>query len=262
MRVMRSSYSLGLIAFMATFAYGFSVTPSRLEALRVGKSLVSNQSSIGNNGRVNSSVLSQSRGGGLSLAKNNPIAVESKCPVTGLAAVFSSLWGTFGVVYILAKAIRRVLPIALEPFQAGVVPLTQVQLGIYIATCLWFAYVEGYKGFQTKFAPLVVKRSFTLVPGRNGTKWYHFIFAPTYTMGMLHATRKRKIVSFSVTLGVAAIVAGVKRLPYPWRNIIDAGVVAGLSWGSLSIIIIYVKSWVTGQPPTQVDAALPLKKDV
>ena len=76
-------------------------------------------------------------------------------------------------------------------------------------------------------------------------------------MGMLHATRKRKIVSFSVTLGVAAIVAGVKRLPYPWRNIIDAGVVAGLSWGSLSILILYVNSWLTGNPPSHVDAALP-----
>jgi hypothetical protein len=76
-------------------------------------------------------------------------------------------------------------------------------------------------------------------------------------MGMLHATRKRKIVSFSVTLGVAAIVAAVKRLPYPWRNIIDAGVVCGLSFGSISILFLYIQSWITGKPPSQVDAALP-----
>lgn len=127
----------------------------------------------------------------------------------------------------------------------------------YIVTCLWFAYVEGYKGFQTKFSPLVVKRSFTLIPGRNGTKLYHYFLAPLYSMGLIHATRKRKIVSWSVSIGVAAIVAAVKRLPYPWRNIIDAGVVAGLSWGSLSILIIYIKSWITGQPPRNVDSALP-----
>ena len=44
--------------------------------------------------------------------------------------VLASLWGAFGVVYILAKAIKRVLPIALEPFSKaeGVVPLTQFQL--------------------------------------------------------------------------------------------------------------------------------------
>jgi hypothetical protein len=80
-------------------------------------------------------------------------------------------------------------------------------------------------------------------------------------MGLMHATTKRKIVSWSVTLGVAAIVAAVKRLPYPWRNIIDAGVVAGLTWGSLSIIVIYAKSWITGSVPSQIDAALPLPKN-
>ena len=76
-------------------------------------------------------------------------------------------------------------------------------------------------------------------------------------MGLMHATKKRKIVSWSVTIGVAGIVAAVKRLPYPWRNIIDAGVVVGLTWGSLSIILNYIKSWVTGQTPTQVSAELP-----
>jgi hypothetical protein len=129
----------------------------------------------------------------------------------------------------------------------------------YIVTCLWFAYVEGYKGFQQKFSPLVVKRSFTLVPGKNGTAWYHFLIAPFYSMGLVHATRKRKIVSWSVSIGVALIVAAVKRLPYPWRNIIDAGVVTGLSWGSLSILALYLKSWLTGKVPQDIDAALPEK---
>jgi hypothetical protein len=119
--------------------------------------------------------------------------------------------------------------------------------------------VEGFKGFQQKFSPLVVKRSFTLIPGKNGTQWYHFLLAPFYSMGLMHATKKRLIVSWSVTTGVAVIVAAVKKLPYPYRNIIDAGVIAGLSWGSLSIILLYVRSWVTGTPPA-IDAALPEAK--
>jgi hypothetical protein len=117
--------------------------------------------------------------------------------------------------------------------------------------------VEGYKGFQLKFSPLVVKRSFTLIPGKNGTRWWHFFLAPLYSMGLIHATRRRKVVSWSVSFGVAAIVAAVKRLPYPWRNVVDAGVVAGLSWGSVSLLALYVRTWVTGQTPQQVDAALP-----
>jgi hypothetical protein len=128
----------------------------------------------------------------------------------------------------------------------------------YIVTCLWFAYVEGYKGFQQKFSPLVVKRSFTLIPGKNGTKWHHFLLAPLYCMGLMHATKKRQITSWSVTLGVAAIVAVVKKLPYPWRNIIDAGVVAGLTWGSISILFLYIKTWITGETPRGTDAALPV----
>ena len=78
-------------------------------------------------------------------------------------------------------------------------------------------------------------------------------------MGLIHATRKRLIVSWSVTTGVALIVAAVKKLPYPYRNIIDAGVVAGLTWGSLSMILLYLKAWITGRPPS-IDAELPVQK--
>lgn len=58
-----------------------------------------------------------------------PIDTGTKCPMTGVASIFGSLWGTGGVLYILSKAIKRVLPIALEPFQTGAVPLSQFQLG-------------------------------------------------------------------------------------------------------------------------------------
>jgi hypothetical protein len=75
-------------------------------------------------------------------------------------------------------------------------------------------------------------------------------------MGLMHATKKRQIVSWSVSIGVAVIVAAVKKLPYPYRNIIDAGVVTGLSWGSLSILMLYARSWLTGKVPV-IDAALP-----
>lgn len=77
-------------------------------------------------------------------------------------------------------------------------------------------------------------------------------------MGLFHATKKRMIVSWGVTLGVTGIVAAVKKLPYPWRNIVDAGVVAGLTWGCISILIHYIKALVTGKIPA--DPALP-KRD-
>ena len=73
------------------------------------------------------------RGGG-ALSSSNDSASTSTTAVKDLNLtilnVLASLWGSCGVVYILAKAITRVLPIALEPFGKGegVVPLTQFQL--------------------------------------------------------------------------------------------------------------------------------------
>jgi len=46
----------------------------------------------------------------------------------GPAGLVASFWGTAGVLYILAKAIKRVAPIAMEPFAEGGVPLSQIQL--------------------------------------------------------------------------------------------------------------------------------------
>jgi hypothetical protein len=80
-------------------------------------------------------------------------------------------------------------------------------------------------------------------------------------MGLFHATKKRMIVSWSVSIGVAVIVAAVKRLPYPWRNIVDAGVVFGLSWGTISILGGYIISLITGIAPIDVDPSLPEKRE-
>jgi hypothetical protein len=67
-----------------------------------------------------------SRGGALNQAQGSSEAV--KCPFTKFSKLASSIYGTGGVLYILSKAIRRVLPIALEPFSEGATPLTQLQL--------------------------------------------------------------------------------------------------------------------------------------
>lgn len=208
----------------------------------------------------NSRAMVHRGGGGTALSAKGDEAMEGEDLNLTVGKVVASLWGATGVIYILAKAIKRVLPIAMEPFTKaeGVVPLSQFQLAAYILTCLWFAYVEGYKGFQLKFSPLVVSRSFTL---GFSSPIHHVILAPLYSMALFHATKKRMIVSWSVSVGVAAIVAAVKRLPYPWRNIVDAGVVIGLTWGSISILGGYIISLATGIAPIDVDPALPEKKE-
>merc|ERR1712238_616600 len=101
-------------------------------------------------------------------------------------------------------------------------------------------------------------RSFTLQPGRQWSKLHHTILAPLYSMGLFHATRKRMIVSWSVSIGVAVIVAAVKKLPYPWRNIVDAGVVVGLTWGAASIAFGYMKGILKGGASVVADPCLPI----
>ena len=198
---------------------------------------------------------------------NTPVNTDTKCPASNFMAIFGSIWGTGGVLYILYKAISRVFPIAYEPLKKATatssssLQLTQFQWICYYISILFFGYVEGYKGFQTKFSPLVVKRSFTLVVGIPQGTIINYIFAPFYSMGLLHATKKRKITSWSITLGVTLLVGIVKRLNEPWRNIIDAGVVCGLSYGMISILLIYIKSWITGSTPNNIDPCLPSPTD-
>ena len=110
----------------------------------------------------------------------------------------------------------------------------------------------GYQAFQLKFSPLVVERAFGL--NENLTP-LRFLLAGPYSMGLFGATKKRMIVSRAVTAAVVAVVVAVKRLPYPYRSIIDAGVVAGLSYGSMATLVMYVRG-LFGKLPG-VDPCLP-----
>jgi hypothetical protein len=101
-------------------------------------------------------------------------------------------------------------------------------------------YAEGYKAFQTKFSPLIVRRAVDLNERRT---FLNIVLAGPYCMGLFGATKKRMIVSWSVSAGVLAVVHVVKKLPYPWRSIVDGGVVCGLTYGALSICWLYAKSF-------------------
>eukprot|EP00618_Florenciella_parvula_P008338 CAMPEP_0119470952 /NCGR_PEP_ID=MMETSP1344-20130328/3632_1 /TAXON_ID=236787 /ORGANISM="Florenciella parvula, Strain CCMP2471" /LENGTH=278 /DNA_ID=CAMNT_0007503687 /DNA_START=63 /DNA_END=899 /DNA_ORIENTATION=- len=171
---------------------------------------------------------------------------------------FASAWGALGVMYILASPIKRLLPIALQPF-ASPGDLSTLGWACYAAWVAFMGYTEGYKAFQLKFCPMVVNRAMTLncdPSARPKGYWLHALLAPFYSMGLFHATKKRKIVSWAFIFGIGTIVALVKRLPYPWRSVIDGGVVLGLSWGATSVIAFYLRAVLFGKPPA-ADACMP-----
>lgn len=184
---------------------------------------------------------------------SNMLVAASPSPFRDNARGLSVAWGVCGFLGILASAIGRLAPIALQPIiKKDLSPLKWV---IYGASVCGFAYVEGYGAFQKKFSPLVVQRAMTL---KQGASPLQVALAPFYSMGLFHATRKRKTVSWTISLSVAVIVGIVKRLPYPWRSIVDAGVCSGLFWGGMSIVVFYVKA-IFGESPG-VDPALPEKE--
>ena len=163
----------------------------------------------------------------------------------------AGLWGVLQVVSILGNAIRRLIPIALQPFKAK-----DMGMGhwiMYVGWCMIMVYHEGYKAFQQKFSPLVVNRAFGL---SKNPSILNIVLAGPYSMGLFGANKKRMIVSWCITLGVFSLVKVVKILPYPYRSIIDSGVVAGLSYGTMSMLILTVRS-LLGMTVGDGDQALP-----
>ncbi len=147
------------------------------------------------------------------------------------------LWGVLQVVSIIGNAIKRLLPIAMQPFQEnGLLPY---QWAMYVMWSAYMVYMEGYKTFQSKFSPMVAKRAFKLV---DHSSPLNVVLAGPFSMGMIDATSKRMKISWGVTIGVFGLVQVVKKLPYPYRSIVDAGVVAGLSYGTATILWFATKA--------------------
>lgn len=168
-------------------------------------------------------------------------------------------WGAVGVAAYLSYGVKKVVPIVREGIAAITSPL---QWCFLVATLAFFAYYEGYKGFQLGFSPRVVSRAWVVseqfgAEDAAAPSW-HKILAPAFCIGYFHGTRKRVIASWSVTATIFCVVVGVRRLSNPYRAIIDAGVIVGLLWGTSSVLAIFVRSLLDGKPP-DYDPCLPDK---
>ena len=165
---------------------------------------------------------------------------------TDLAVV---LWAVFGTVAILVHAISRLLPRALEPILDGTLDLPAALA--YVAAVIGLAYSAGYRGFQRRFSPRLLARAMVL---RDAPTWVRLL-APVMAMGLIHATRRRLVSSWCLVAGIVALVVLVGLLDQPWRGAVDAGVVVGLSWGTVVTLILLGQA-LRGQTP-DVDPDLP-----
>lgn len=162
-------------------------------------------------------------------------------------------WGALGCAAYLAYGMKKVVPVVRE----GIAMIkTREQWALLVATLVFFAYVEGYRGFQKGFSPRVVSRAWAVSERSEDAPMWHKLLAPMFCIGYFHGTRARIIASWAVTAAVFLVVVGVRRLANPYRAIIDAGVIVGLLWGSASVLILFARSLLEGRPP-DFDPCLP-----
>ncbi len=152
--------------------------------------------------------------------------------------IFAPVWGLGGVLALLGCAIYRLAPKGIEALRMD---LTTGQWIFLIVFTLFMLVAEGYRGFQKKFSPRTAARVRYL---RDHPNWVRTLLAPAFAMGYFHANKKTKIVAICLTLGIIILVICVRFLDQPWRGLVDVGVVLGLTWGIISLLI-YVAQALT-----------------
>lgn len=145
--------------------------------------------------------------------------------------IFGAIWGLTGVLLLLGSAVCRLAPLAIDGFSYDFSWYHWLSLFLIV---LFMAYAEGYRGFQKGFSPRVVARALYL---KNHPRLLHALLGPFFCMSFFHASRRRKIISLSLTSGIIVLILLVRLIPQPWRGIIDTGVVIGLAWGLVALVI-------------------------
>lgn len=166
-------------------------------------------------------------------------AATSRAPGPRAIGIVGAVWGGAGVFALLGFAVYRLAPKAVEAFRGG---LTAGQWTLVALVCLFMGYAEGYRGFQKQFSPRTAARIRYL---RDFPSAARTVLAPLFCMGYFHATRRTRIVAFALPVGIIVLVMLVHQLAQPWRGIIDAGVVLGLSWGMVSLAASIVQAFAS-----------------
>ncbi|MFT6917092.1 MAG: hypothetical protein ACJAWL_003449 [Motiliproteus sp.] len=143
--------------------------------------------------------------------------------------VIAASWGFLGIFTLFSFAIVRLSYLGIEAWS---MPFSWQHWLALVVWVVFMAYNEGYKGFQKGFSPRVAARTAYLY---KHPSLLRLILAPLFCMGYFHATRKRQLITFAITLMVIGLVQVVALLEQPWRGIVDLGVVIGLAWGLISL---------------------------
>ena len=147
-----------------------------------------------------------------------------------LARNLGALWGVLGFIFLLGYAIFRLSGVFINALEHE---WQTVQWVLLAVVAVFMAYSEGYKGFQRSYSPRLAARARYLA--RSGTA-IEIALAPLFCMSFFNAPKRRVIVSLSLFVMIVLMVSAFRLIPQPWRGILDAGVVIGLSWGLISTL--------------------------
>lgn len=156
-------------------------------------------------------------------------AVRAPRPVPLLGRV-ALLWGVGGFTLLLGVALWRLTDLALA---STAYPWGPAHWSLFAANLLFMGWIEGYRGFQCRYSPRFAARAHWL--SRHAAPW-QAVLAPLLCMGFVHATRRRLLSAWLLTVAIVGVVLLYRTLPQPWRGILDAGVVVGLAWGLIATL--------------------------
>lgn len=158
------------------------------------------------------------------------------------AGALAAAWGIGGVGFLLVRGAVGLLEPAREAF-LGLSPGTGLLVGLLVVLPL--GALKGLLVFQRNLAPRVVGRALHLA---RRPSLAQALLAPLYCLGLLHATRRRMAVGWTMLALIAGFVAGTRLLAQPYRGVVAASVALGLAWGAVALAAVAMRAW-RGAPP-------------
>ncbi len=157
-------------------------------------------------------------------------------------AAAGALWAVGGIVGLLLWAVWRLARISIAAFEH---PFAWYHWAVLLAIIPFMAWSEGLRGFQLRFSPRVAERAMTV---RRRPTLLRVMLAPLFAAGYFEGTKRERLGVYLGTVGILVLVVLVHRLDQPWRGILDAGVVVGLSWGTIATLALSVRAWRDRSP--------------
>eukprot|EP00931_Biecheleriopsis_adriatica_P034265 TRINITY_DN19805_c0_g1_i1.p1 TRINITY_DN19805_c0_g1~~TRINITY_DN19805_c0_g1_i1.p1 ORF type:complete len:199 (-),score=26.83 TRINITY_DN19805_c0_g1_i1:61-657(-) len=160
-----------------------------------------------------------------------------------LLLVISRCWGLGFWVYLLANSALDLSKLASKLFHFPL-DLDPGQWCGLVANVVFFSICACT--VMVRWSAVLVRRAFIL-----GSQhwWLHHLLAPLFIAGFYRATWARIAKAWGLVVFIVVIGIVVSKLSYPWRQMIDLGVVINLLGGTVSLLAYSARATFQKQLP-------------